>query len=372
MSGKIQLLKNLKSRDALVGVDEQKTTMVQVLNRAFFEGTNQFVLILGMRGTGKTTFIRQTLADFLPIKLCIYGRQATDDAAAIIHLAKQLGQAKGLEFNDNKFSNALEFFRENVDTNDTIAIIVEDIDMFAHSVAKQVFLYTIYELITEQPCKLAVIGTSTRLDFVEMLEKRVKSRVAYQDLLFTGISLQDLELALKSRIEGSDEEWTPSAMNSIRNLERSLWLGRPVPWFLNKLATAIVRARRPAEIDDIFQSLLNADSPDLAVIQHLSELELQVLLSLVRTHKRNPPATIDTAYLEFTTDRAFSMASCDKPTYCAICEHLVNLNMFNYTTKQRSPFTNLEINMDGDGFIDWLKAAGVSTFLVEWARKDLV
>jgi hypothetical protein len=66
------------------------------------------------------------------------------------------------------------------------------------------------------------------------------------------------------------------------------------------------------------------------------------------------------------------MAFCDKPTFCAICEHQVSLGLFSYTTKQRSPFASLEMNMDELGFTEWLKSAGISTYLTEWAKKDLV
>lgn len=371
MSGKIQLLKNLKSKDELFGLDEQRSSMNHILSRAFFQGHSQFVLLLGLRGTGKTTFIRQTLVDFVPIQLKIYGRQSPDDTSAILCLARQLAKNKDIEFSENKFGNALDFFKRNLEPDDCVAITVEDIDMFAHSVAKQVLLYSLFELIHEEACRLVVIGTSTKLDFFELLEKRIKSRLSYQDLLFLGVGMTDLENALKHRVEGSDNEWTPYAIDAIRDLERCHWLGRPVPWFLNKLSTAIVRAKRPSEIAPNFQALLSADSQDISVIKHLSDLELQVLLSLVRTHKRNPPATIDTAYIEFSSDRSFSMCVCDKSTFCAICEHLVSLNLFNYSSKQRSPFTSLEIVMDGDGFIDWLKTAAVSTYLTERAKKDL-
>jgi Cdc6-like AAA superfamily ATPase len=95
-----------------------------------------------------------------------------------------------------------------------VATIVEDIDEFAHSIAKQVLLYSLFELIHEEVCRLVVVGSSTKLDFFELLEKRIKSRLLYQDLLLLGVSLPDLEAALKSRMVDSDEEWTTSALVS--------------------------------------------------------------------------------------------------------------------------------------------------------------
>jgi hypothetical protein len=70
-------------------------------------------------------------------------------------------------------------------------IAIHDIQQYAHRNLKQTLLYTLFELVHEDICMICVIGITNRLDFTEMLEKRIKSRFSYQSII--GIESSVLE-----------------------------------------------------------------------------------------------------------------------------------------------------------------------------------
>ena len=69
--------------------------------------------------------------------------------------------------------------------NEATIIIMDEFDLFATLPKKQTFLYTILDLLQNKLFLLCIIGISTRLDTIELLEKRVKSRISQSHLLVT-------------------------------------------------------------------------------------------------------------------------------------------------------------------------------------------
>jgi origin recognition complex subunit 4 len=64
-------------------------------------------------------------------------------------------------------------------TSQSVIFIIDEFDMFA-SHPRQTLLYNLFDVAQSRKAPIAVLGCTTRLDVVEMLEKRVKSRFSHR------------------------------------------------------------------------------------------------------------------------------------------------------------------------------------------------
>jgi Cdc6-like AAA superfamily ATPase len=62
-------------------------------------------------------------------------------------------------------------------------LVIQHFDVFAHA-SKQTFLYNVLDITASRDAHIAIVGTSTRIDVEELLEKRLKSRFSRRLLLF--------------------------------------------------------------------------------------------------------------------------------------------------------------------------------------------
>ena len=64
-------------------------------------------------------------------------------------------------------------------TSQSVVFVIDEFDMFA-SHPRQTLLYNLFDIAQSRKAPIAVMGCTTRLDVVEMLEKRVKSRFSHR------------------------------------------------------------------------------------------------------------------------------------------------------------------------------------------------
>lgn len=64
-------------------------------------------------------------------------------------------------------------------TSQSVVFVIDEFDMFA-SHPRQTLLYNLFDIAQSRKAPIAVLGCTTRLDVVEMLEKRVKSRFSHR------------------------------------------------------------------------------------------------------------------------------------------------------------------------------------------------
>lgn len=67
---------------------------------------------------------------------------------------------------------------ENI-TSQSVVFIIDEFDMFAAH-PRQTLLYNLFDIAQSRKAPIAVLGCTTRLNVVEMLEKRVKSRFSHR------------------------------------------------------------------------------------------------------------------------------------------------------------------------------------------------
>lgn len=64
-------------------------------------------------------------------------------------------------------------------TSQAVIFVIDEFDMFATH-PRQTLLYNLFDIAQSRKAPIAVLGCTTRMDVVEMLEKRVKSRFSHR------------------------------------------------------------------------------------------------------------------------------------------------------------------------------------------------
>lgn len=64
-------------------------------------------------------------------------------------------------------------------TSQAVVFVIDEFDMFATH-PRQTLLYNLFDIAQSRKAPIAVLGCTTRMDVVEMLEKRVKSRFSHR------------------------------------------------------------------------------------------------------------------------------------------------------------------------------------------------
>lgn len=64
-------------------------------------------------------------------------------------------------------------------TSRSVIFIIDEFDLFATH-ARQTLLYNLFDIAQARKAPIAVLGLTTRIDVVESLEKRVKSRFSHR------------------------------------------------------------------------------------------------------------------------------------------------------------------------------------------------
>ncbi|KIK98042.1 hypothetical protein PAXRUDRAFT_824314 [Paxillus rubicundulus Ve08.2h10] len=182
------------------------TQLQDLLTGTVIRGEGNSCLLLGPRGSGKTTLIERVIKALPenPIVLRLSGYAQHNDRLALREIARQLSQQTGETFLNDRgdVDNADDQIDPFVDPVPSVAlpppshlpalvsvlptlsrptvVILDAFDLFAQH-ARQSLLYCLFD--TVQSCRtgqgnngLAVIGVTARIDTINLLEKRVKSR----------------------------------------------------------------------------------------------------------------------------------------------------------------------------------------------------
>mmetsp|Transcript_8955 Transcript_8955/g.13370 ORF Transcript_8955/g.13370 Transcript_8955/m.13370 type:complete len:302 (-) Transcript_8955:24-929(-) len=289
-----------------------------VFERCYNFGHSQCALVLGPRGDSLKTKIQNCSEAYSPITLHLSGLLISEDLPGLQSLALQLAEAKGSNYTQAPLNPTLSFIKESLSSSDRVLVWIRDIQVFAKKQLKQILLYSLFELVHEELAQICVIGITPRLDFVEQLEKRIRSRFSYQTIL----NFEDIVL-------GRDGD-----------LGRT---GAKVP----------IKTR-------------------IEYIKLLKPIELVVLCFYARLHKREQPLTLKRVkrnYKEFTRGRSF-VFKYDYFTLQIITNHLVKLKVLkplNNPSKVEA-HTEYSLNFEDSEFerLVRLEELEVPTSVKEW------
>ncbi|KAI0469598.1 origin recognition complex subunit 4 C-terminus-domain-containing protein [Xylaria cf. heliscus] len=320
-------------RIKLRGQTEAYEKAYQLVEQTVLAGEGNSMMVIGGRGCGKTTMMEEILSDlraehaeeFHVVRL--NGFIHTDDKLALKEIWRQLGREMEIEDDlVNKTNNyadtmasllALLSHPEEITgaeegvTSKSVVFIIDEFELFATH-ARQTLLYNLFDIAQARKAPIAVLGLTTRIDVVESLEKRVKSRFshryvylslpkslpAYWDICKQGLIVDKEELEAEgfdAYLEGLDKfhgYWN-NKIEALRqtpafedHLEYQYYTTKSVSAFLTSCIQPL-SALSMSSLDLVLPSpsgiiTLEPQEPKLQLLSALSDLELALLISAAR------------------------------------------------------------------------------------------
>ncbi|CAF0767753.1 unnamed protein product [Brachionus calyciflorus] len=198
--------KNFKIMKAFNIHEKSQEELINLLRRLVYHGENNSALVIGPRGSGKTFLINRVLQTFnqeLKDKKCsddlivvyLSGCLQIDDKSALLEITRQLklencinGKVFG-SFCDS-FEFLLKSFRSGGETSKPLVFIMDEFDLFTKN-KTQLLLYTLLNTIQSSSSPMFMIGATCRIDVLDLLEKRIKSRFSHRQIyLFNEFSFE--------------------------------------------------------------------------------------------------------------------------------------------------------------------------------------
>ncbi|KAK7755553.1 origin recognition complex subunit 4 [Diatrype stigma] len=321
-------------RIKLQGQSESYDKAFQLVEQTVLAGEGNSMMVIGARGCGKTTLVDTIVSDlaaehrdeFHVVRL--NGFIHTDDKLALKDIWRQLGREMELEDDlVNKTSNYADTMAsllallshpaditgaEEGMTSKSVIFIIDEFDLFATH-ARQTLLYNLFDIAQARKAPIAVLGLTTRVDVVESLEKRVKSRFshryvymsvpktlqAYWEACRQGLVVDEEDLKLEgfdTRLEGLSEfhEYWARKIEALRktpkfedHLEYLYYTSKSVPAFLTSCVlplSALSTSSLDLEFAPSPASYAPLEPLDSRhyLLSALSDLEMALLISAAR------------------------------------------------------------------------------------------
>ncbi|KAL7627841.1 origin recognition complex subunit 4 [Parahypoxylon ruwenzoriense] len=321
-------------RIKLRGQAEAYNKAFQLVEQTVSAGEGNSMMVIGARGCGKTTLVEEIISnlrsdhqeEFHVVRL--NGFIHTDDKLALKEIWRQLGKEMDLEDDlVNKTSNYADTMAsllallshpaeiteaEDGVTSKSVIFIIDEFDLFATH-ARQTLLYNLFDIAQARKAPIAVLGLTTRIDVVESLEKRVKSRfshryvymsvpktlAAYWDICKQGLSVDEEDLkheGFDTSLKGLYEfrEYWDKKIEALHktskfedHLEYHYYTTKSVPALLTScilplsaLSTSSLDLAIPSAPSGYIS--LEPSESKLHLLDALSDLELALLISAAR------------------------------------------------------------------------------------------
>lgn len=186
-----------KRRLPLVNLEAEYRKVHQLIEQTVLAGEGNSMLIIGSRGSGKTTLVETAISElasdhgdeFHVVRL--NGFVHTDDKLALREIWRQLGREMEVEDDvvggRSNYADTLtsllallshptqEMEQDDAATARSVVFILDEFDLFA-SHPRQTLLYNLFDVAQSRNAPIAVLGLTTKVNVVDSLEKRVKSR----------------------------------------------------------------------------------------------------------------------------------------------------------------------------------------------------
>ncbi|XP_015366640.1 PREDICTED: origin recognition complex subunit 4 isoform X2 [Diuraphis noxia] len=188
--------KKLILNDQLYGFDKEQNELLQIIKKTTDFGESDSAIILGPRGCGKSMLMDSVIKSLSPDShtlVLLNGLIHTDDNLALKSIIQQL-QMENLDgtFAEGSYADNISFLLEsfragNKTASKSIIMVLDQFDMFC-SHTNQTLLYNLFDSVQSQQNPLCIIGLTSRIDVIELLEKRVKSRFSHNIMMLKPLS----------------------------------------------------------------------------------------------------------------------------------------------------------------------------------------
>ncbi|KAB5536049.1 origin recognition complex subunit 4 C-terminus-domain-containing protein [Coniochaeta sp. 2T2.1] len=325
-----------RRRIPLCGQDEAYEKASQIVEQTVLAGEGNSMLVIGARGSGKTTLVESIVSkiaedhkdEFHVVRL--NGFIHTDDKIALKEIWRQLGKEMDVEDDlinkTNNYADTLASLlavlshpseileaQQGV-TSKSVVFIIDEFDLFATH-ARQTLLYNLFDIAQARKAPIAVLGLTTRIDVVETLEKRVKSRFSHRYVYlslakslpeFWSICRQGLQIEKADLLaEGIDVSqksvskfltWWDQRIQALHkdpsfqdHLEYHFYSSKSVPAFLTTCVLPLASLSPTSlSLNSHFSALATSTSTlepsdsKLHLLPSLSDLDLSLLIAAAR------------------------------------------------------------------------------------------
>ncbi|KXN74636.1 hypothetical protein CONCODRAFT_76717 [Conidiobolus coronatus NRRL 28638] len=178
----------------------------------------------------------------------------------------------------------------------TVLFVLENFEKFTH-INKQTLLYNLFDLVQgSNHISLSVIGLTSRIDVLNLMEKRVKSRFShkliytyplskplYKKLFFNWLNLSDLQIEPFYKELFKDCIKELEFNDKLIDYLNELYEISPDPNKLINLIFALVSklsTNSPLPTIEKLNPLLSPEDPNFVIVKGLTNLELYLLVSM--------------------------------------------------------------------------------------------
>ncbi|XP_075037025.1 origin recognition complex subunit 4 [Mixophyes fleayi] len=395
------------------GVESQHKHLVELLKRTVIHGESNSALIIGPRGSGKSMLLQDTLEDILAVKemkenalrVHLNGLLQTNDRIALKEITRQLHLENVVgDRVFGSFSENLSFLLEALKTGDRtsscpVLFILDEFDLFAHH-KNQTLLYNLFDIAQSAQTPVAVIGLTCRLDVMELLEKRVKSRFShrqihllnsfrfseylevFEDLLSLAPGFPDTQFAetwntnIQSLLEGKTvEDVLQKQFNASKDL-RSLHM-------LLLLALCYINVSHPQlnAADFVEAYRLRSMDSKANILHGLSVLEMCLIIAMKHlqdTYIGEPFnfQMVHNEFQKFIQRKAHSIYNFEKPVVLKAFEHLHQLELIKpmegLSVRTQKEYRLMKLLLDNVQISEALqKYPNCPTDVRQWAMSSL-
>ncbi|XP_038607064.1 origin recognition complex subunit 4 isoform X1 [Tachyglossus aculeatus] len=397
----------------LFGIQEQHRNLAALLKRTAVHGESNSVLIIGPRGSGKTMLLNRVLQELMEVKqvrenvlqVHLNGLLQTNDRIALKEITRQL-QLENVVGDRvfGSFAENLVFLLEALKKGDRarscpVLFILDEFDLFAHH-KNQTLLYNLLDVSQSAQTPVAVIGLTCRLDILELLEKRVKSRFSHRQIhvmnsfgfsQYLQIFVDQLSLPPEFPEKQFSAKWNETVQRLAEDksvqeiLQRHFNTSKDLRslHMLLMLALRHVAASRPfivaADVVEAHQ-LCSLDSK-ASVVHGLSVLEICLIIAMKHLSDiyEGEPFNFQMVYNEFQKfiqRKAHSVYNFEKPVVMKAFEHLQRLELIKAVERTsvntQREYQLVKLLLDNNQIMDALqKYPNCPTDVRQWAASSL-
>ncbi|XP_028662359.1 origin recognition complex subunit 4 [Erpetoichthys calabaricus] len=353
-----------KSNGKPFGVEMQQKHLLELLKRTVVHGESNSVLIIGPRGFGKTMLLNSVLTELLGMKhikgnvliVQLNGLLQTDDRIALKEITRQLNLENVIgERVFGSFAENLAFLLEALKKGDrnssrSVLFILDEFDLFAHH-KNQTLLYNLFDISQSAQTPIAVVGLTCRLDVLELLEKRVKSRFSHRQIhLLTSCDFKQYVIMFQQQLllpedfpdKSFAEEWNQNIRFLSRDasveeiLKKHFFLSkdfRSLHLLLMRVLCRVTVSNKTIKPADLIEASHLCTMDSKANILHgLSVLELCLIIAMKHLNDvyDGEPFNFQMVYNEFqkfVQRKAHSVYNYEKPVVIKAFEHLHQLEL---------------------------------------------
>ncbi|KAL3288659.1 hypothetical protein HHI36_003092 [Cryptolaemus montrouzieri] len=217
--------------------DDEREKIKKLIQSTVDYGEANSALIIGPGGSGKTTLVNDILKEFSSKKsfqdnsllVKLHGLVHTNDNLALKSITRQMNLSNVVEGRVfGSFAENFAFLLASLkcghkEISKSVIFILDEFDLFcAHH--NQTLLYNLFDISQSAQTPICVLGITCRLDVIELLEKRIKSRFSHRQIFIFADTHNDDDLLLDSQLEYVKQLLTiQKSSKDISNSYRNNW-----------------------------------------------------------------------------------------------------------------------------------------------------